>query len=376
MNKSSNSQDLSHKMVLFLLSLSDEELQEFFDSWQVSAAYVHLPTSGTSGRFFAAVHSSIQKTMSPRSILETWMTSMPSEVELEENIRRSDLTWPERVLRGQPTGGDFTTTSSPVSEHARARLHRYSYRRPIQMPTKTPRARTHAGTSSSRGTSATPMSSKLRRQMEAFKILNRKEEVRRNVELGESMSKTFSRADHTLILDESLRYVEQHAVGSHPPFDVICTDPPYGIDAQDFNDSAGKVGGSHLYDDSPTNWRRLMEPMCALMAKVTRPDAQRITCSATSICSSSSRSLHDHGRLECLPHTPRLDQSLRRPRALARTRTPAKVPTHSLRQERSQKVYSPIWRCTHIPSGPQSWVGGPEAWVASLSCRSCLQAFY
>ena len=32
MNKSSNSQDLSHKMVLFLLSLSDEELQEFFDS--------------------------------------------------------------------------------------------------------------------------------------------------------------------------------------------------------------------------------------------------------------------------------------------------------------------------------------------------------
>ena len=108
---------------------------------------------------------------------------------------------------------------------------------------------------------------------EAFKILKRKEEVRRNVELGESMSKTFSRADHTLILDESLRYVEQHAVGSHPPFDVICTDPPYGIDAQDFNDSAGKVGGSHLYDDSPANWRRLMEPMCALMAKVTRPDA-------------------------------------------------------------------------------------------------------
>jgi site-specific DNA-methyltransferase (adenine-specific) len=45
-------------------------------------------------------------------------------------------------------------------------------------------------------------------------------------------------------------------------FDVILSDPPYGIDAQNFNDSGGLAGGgtdgSHFYDDSPEEWSRLM----------------------------------------------------------------------------------------------------------------------
>jgi DNA modification methylase len=60
---------------------------------------------------------------------------------------------------------------------------------------------------------------------------------------------------------------------NYAKFDVICSDPPYGINAQDFNDSGGKIPGQHLYDDSPTAWRRLMEPAAVLMARVTKPDA-------------------------------------------------------------------------------------------------------
>jgi len=40
-------------------------------------------------------------------------------------------------------------------------------------------------------------------------------------------------------------------------FDVILTDPPYGIGADEFADSGGKAAGSHFYDDSYETWSLL-----------------------------------------------------------------------------------------------------------------------
>jgi DNA modification methylase len=42
-------------------------------------------------------------------------------------------------------------------------------------------------------------------------------------------------------------------------FDVILTDPPYGMNAQDFGDGGGKLTGiEHRYEDTPESWRELM----------------------------------------------------------------------------------------------------------------------
>jgi site-specific DNA-methyltransferase (adenine-specific) len=50
------------------------------------------------------------------------------------------------------------------------------------------------------------------------------------------------------------------AVEAPNQFDCILTDPPYGIDAQEFNDSDGKAAGGHLYDDSYKSWKLLLHP--------------------------------------------------------------------------------------------------------------------
>lgn len=192
------------------------------------------------------------------------------ELELEENIRRTDLSWPERVR-----------AVSQLAELRRKQAERDGVLAPAFIDiAQEAYPDAHKNTASENTRRDLILARNLRdpdvvrakTPDEAFKILKRKEEVRRNVELGESMSKTFSRADHGIIQGDCLLEMAS-LIASGARFDVICSDPPYGIDAQDFNDSAGKVGGEHLYDDSPGNWRRLMEPACALIGQIAKPDA-------------------------------------------------------------------------------------------------------
>jgi DNA modification methylase len=55
-------------------------------------------------------------------------------------------------------------------------------------------------------------------------------------------------------------------------FDVILTDPPYGIDSQKFDDSA-RLKSDHNYDDSYENWIELMTVWSVLSYKLTKPQA-------------------------------------------------------------------------------------------------------
>jgi len=193
------------------------------------------------------------------------------EVELEENIRRADLTWPERVqavaqlatLRRMQAEkkGEEPPTHMDLALEAYPEVHQ-----------NTAHENTRRDLILARNLKD-PDVLKAKSPEEAFKILKRKEEVRKNIELGESMARTFSSKDHTLLLGNCLLHMGKLIETQHVPFDLICSDPPYGINAHEYNDSGGKVSGSHLYDDSPETWKALMEASADLMFRITKPSA-------------------------------------------------------------------------------------------------------
>jgi DNA modification methylase len=56
-------------------------------------------------------------------------------------------------------------------------------------------------------------------------------------------------------------------------FDVILTDPPYGIGADTFGDSGGKAAGAHSYDDTYENWKRIIPEFANQSYRITKPQA-------------------------------------------------------------------------------------------------------
>lgn len=92
---------------------------------------------------------------------------------------------------------------------------------------------------------------------EAFKLLKRKEEAKRRVELAAKVGRTYSAATaHRAINDQFQIWAKGQAANS---FDVILTDPPYGIGADEFGDSGGKAAGAHFYEDDYAYWKEIIE---------------------------------------------------------------------------------------------------------------------
>jgi ParB/RepB/Spo0J family partition protein len=194
------------------------------------------------------------------------------EIELEENIRRIDLSWQEKAA-----------ATSQLAELRRLQADRDGNEPPT---TATIAAEVYPDYSKDEAVSITrkelivnryvkdPEVAKAKTLDEAFKLIKRQEEAQKNVALGELVGKTFSAADHQLVQGNCLS-IMQEMVARNEQFDVILTDPPYGINAQEFGDSGGAGGstGAHFYDDSPQSWRYLMEPWARLAHQITKPEA-------------------------------------------------------------------------------------------------------
>lgn len=193
------------------------------------------------------------------------------EAELEENIRRSDITWQERA--------DATAKLMDLRSQQAARKGEAA-------PTVADIVRELHGSeksSDSGGAYTTvredlivsqhlsdPDVAKAGTAREAMKILKRKEQLRRSEELGVKVGKTFGSHLHTLYKADA---IEQLKILAAESFDVILTDPPYGINAQDFNDSGGKAAGGHFYDDSHETWIKLMSALVYEGFRIAKPQA-------------------------------------------------------------------------------------------------------
>lgn len=185
------------------------------------------------------------------------------EAELDENLKRRDLTWQERaealgrlhaLRQQQATNADEdhsirdTLTEIETTD--------YSGDRQAILLSQ------HLDN---------PLVASAKSSKEAFKALKRVEDRETNAKLAEQVGKTYNSSVHSLVNADCIDWLKECPDNS---FDVLLCDPPYGMNSQGFGDGGGKMlNAVHRYDDSPQAWNRLMDQFCPLAYKVAKPEA-------------------------------------------------------------------------------------------------------
>jgi len=189
------------------------------------------------------------------------------EAELEENLHRKDLTWQEnaaamaklhslRSRQAQAEGRVHTVADTALETKGRSDG---GYQAAVRKDLVVAKF-LHI-----------PEVAKAKTAEEAFKVIKRQEESQRNVALAAEVGKTFTQSVHELHNTNCLSWMR---AADENQFDVILTDPPYGMGADSFGDAAGTLGGiEHHYKDDYDHWKALMEEWCGLAYRVAKPQA-------------------------------------------------------------------------------------------------------
>lgn len=164
------------------------------------------------------------------------------EAELEENILRKDLTWQERSqavsllhnLRAEQSGGVQTLTDTAGEITGR-------------LPTKQDIVKVHKDLIVAQHLSD-PEVAKAPTRKEAFKIVERKLKAEHREVLAREFDLT--KTKHTLHFGDAFDIIVNIPDES---IDCILTDPPYGVDADNFGDNFNLT---HDYEDG---WELLLE---------------------------------------------------------------------------------------------------------------------
>lgn len=105
---------------------------------------------------------------------------------------------------------------------------------------------------------------------DAIKTLKRKEAAAKNLDLAERIGASLTASSHTLLNADSLDWMKSQPSGQ---YDVILTDPPYGMGADGFGDSGGKTVGNHFYDDTPETALECYIALAREGFRLTKPEA-------------------------------------------------------------------------------------------------------
>lgn len=181
------------------------------------------------------------------------------EAELEENTIRLDLSWQDKAfalarlntLRGHQAAlrGESHTPADLIEELTGTRDGNSSIRDALHISKYLD----------------VPEVAKAKTQKEATQIVKRKLEMEHRQKLAEEVKKT--KTPHGIHFGDAQKEMSQMPDGS---FDLILTDPPYGIGADTFGDQAGVA---HNYSDTPENALRLYEVLAAEGYRVCKPAA-------------------------------------------------------------------------------------------------------
>lgn len=190
-----------------------------------------------------------------------WNTLTPIqrlEIEIDENLKRRDFTWQER-------------------DRAFAKLHQL---RQAQNPAQTVKdtaveleRRNVEGAQASTVSDALirtrylddPDVAKAKTAKEAMKVIKKKTDLIHQARLAKQFDLT--KVPHTLHHGDSLALLPTLPKEA---FDVVLTDPPYGIDADDFG-SQSDTG--HDYKDSRKRWEEIMSVFPEECYRVAKPKA-------------------------------------------------------------------------------------------------------
>lgn len=202
------------------------------------------------------------------------------EVELMENEMRLDLTWQDRdaaLLKLKQMAEKVTGEDAKPAEKARVVEALKEGVAPDDKPQdksakkKTDRTRAKIQNAELRAQYANdPRVAKAKSASEADRIIKKDLEKKHQEKLAEQFKE--KKSEHEIIFDDCTVAIKEQPDGK---FDVIVSDPIYGIDAQGMHmfQTAKHKEQHHDYDDSLENWDKMFNIMPEELMRVAKDEA-------------------------------------------------------------------------------------------------------
>jgi DNA modification methylase/ParB-like chromosome segregation protein Spo0J len=203
-----------------------------------------------------------------------------AEIEWAENEKRKDLTWQEKAVntaklnamraeRASREGKTWTSADLAAAVNPEKVAEAKAAGEALGSLQNLPRLQVIVAKHLD-----DPEVAKAKTLQDAFKVLKRKEEAKRVTELGAAMGNKSASDLYEVYLDSCLHFMADVLHEKGELFDVILTDPPYGMGAHEFGDGAGRLtNAGHDYNDSYESWVDLMSAWCPLAFAVCKPQA-------------------------------------------------------------------------------------------------------
>lgn len=197
------------------------------------------------------------------------------EAELEENIRRKDLTMIEQA---EATAKLYELRASQAARIGKPAPTASDLAKEIfDIPDTKPKGEYGQATNTVRDqlliarNAADPEVRKASSVREAVKVIKKKEEARRNADLAAVIGPTFTTSSHVLLNVDCLGWLGAAQEGR---YGIILSDPPYGMGADSFGDSGvGTSAAAHSYEDSYDAWHEIMRVLPAALWRVAAAQA-------------------------------------------------------------------------------------------------------
>lgn len=197
------------------------------------------------------------------------------EIELDENLHREDLAWPDRVsaiarlqaLRTKKAGG-----KAPTQNETAAIIND----KPASEVTSNERAEVSRALVLAQHMESHPELAKAKSEKEAFSMLRKDTINLFMTALNDATRDKEVSSRHTAHYGDALEFL---ATCPADEYNAVCTDPPYGVGAHTWTPQSGSDSGvQHNYDDDPKVVDPFIKALFVELYRVTAPQAHVFAC--------------------------------------------------------------------------------------------------
>lgn len=190
------------------------------------------------------------------------------EAELEENIRRVDISV---IDRSKAVARLHELRTKQAAAEGREQTLEATANEAFPGMSEWGKQKVWRAVTIAESLSKIPELAKVKTEKEAMKLISRAADRERNERLaalvGQKAGGELHKVYHANCTDFLASYEGER-------FDCILIDPPYGMDAESFGDGAGRLSGiTHEYADTPESFRKLMGAVAPLLTRCAKPEA-------------------------------------------------------------------------------------------------------